>query len=52
VLPLGSRPLLEHIIDWIKESNRIDQIILRVSYNAYRLIEDYFEDVKIVLTSK
>src|SRR5919202_2613919 len=45
MLPLGNKPLLEHIIEWLKtDSNeRIDQIILCVSY-LHRTIEDYFED--------
>jgi mannose-1-phosphate guanylyltransferase len=43
MLPLGNKPLLEHIIDWIKESRKIDHIILCVSY-MHRMIEDYFED--------
>jgi mannose-1-phosphate guanylyltransferase len=45
MLPLGNKPLLEHIIEWLKtDSNeRIDQVILCVSY-LHRTIEDYFED--------
>jgi mannose-1-phosphate guanylyltransferase len=50
MLPLGNKPLLEHIIDWLKNSTsrgpkggRIDHIILCVSY-LHRSIEDYFED--------
>ena len=50
MLPLGNKPLLEHIIDWLKSSTskgskgqRIDHIILCVSY-LHRSIEDYFED--------
>jgi mannose-1-phosphate guanylyltransferase len=48
MLPLGNKPLLEHIIEWLK-SNRnsnfevIDHIVLCVSY-LHRTIEDYFED--------
>jgi mannose-1-phosphate guanylyltransferase len=52
MLPLGNKPLLEHIIEWITGSNgnpntksksKIDHIILCVSY-LHRTIEDYFED--------
>src|SRR2546430_12578515 len=56
MLPLGNKPLLEHIIEWITSSNsnnninrnspisgKIDHIILCVSY-LHRTIEDYFED--------
>jgi mannose-1-phosphate guanylyltransferase len=50
MLPLGNKPLLEHIVDWLKNSTckgpadgRIDQIVLCVSY-LHRSIEDYFED--------
>jgi mannose-1-phosphate guanylyltransferase len=43
MLPLGNKPLLEYIIEWIKESKKIDQIILCISY-MHRIIEDYFED--------
>ena len=58
MLPLGNKPLLEHIIEWITSGNginnynsnrnrtingKIDHIILCVSY-LHRTIEDYFED--------
>jgi mannose-1-phosphate guanylyltransferase len=52
MLPLGNKPLLQHIIEWVTNnsnntnSNRkdkIDHIILCVSY-LHRTIEDYFED--------
>src|ERR687885_995137 len=43
MLPLGNKPLLEYIIEWITESEKIDQIILCLSY-MHRIIEDYFED--------
>ena len=42
MLPLGEKPLLEHLIDWIK-LNKIDSIVLCVSY-LRKTIEDYFED--------
>ena len=44
MLPLGNKPLLEHIIEWLKnDENNIDHIIICVSY-LHRAIEDYFED--------
>jgi mannose-1-phosphate guanylyltransferase len=44
MLPLGNKPLLEHIIEWMKnDDNNIDHIIICVSY-LHRTIEDYFED--------
>src|SRR5438067_4104702 len=50
MLPLGNKPLLEHIIEWLKSNSNsnsnfevIDHIILCVSY-LHRTIEDYFED--------
>lgn len=42
MLPIGEKPLLEHIIEWVKKNN-IDSIILCVSY-LRKAIEDYFED--------
>jgi mannose-1-phosphate guanylyltransferase len=44
MLPLGNKPLLEHIIEWLKnDDNSIDHIIICVSY-LHKTIEDYFED--------
>jgi mannose-1-phosphate guanylyltransferase len=45
MLPLGNKPLLEHIISWLTNgsSNKIDHIVICVSY-LHRTIEDYFED--------
>jgi len=43
MLPLGNKPLLEHIIDWLKNAGGIDEIVVCVSY-LHRTIEDYFED--------
>lgn len=44
MLPLGNKPLLEHIIEWLKsDDNNIDHVIICVSY-LHRTIEDYFED--------
>ncbi len=42
MLPLGEKPLLEHLIEWVS-SNGISDIVLCVSY-LKRTIEDYFED--------
>ncbi len=43
MLPLGNKPLLEYLVDWLSNSKKIDQIVLCVSY-LHRAIEDYFED--------
>ena len=43
MLPIGNKPLLEHILEWLKQNNAIDQIVICVSY-LHRIIEDYFED--------
>lgn len=42
MLPLGEKPLLEHLITWIRR-NRITDIVLCVSY-LRKTIEDYFEN--------
>ena len=42
MLPLGEKPILEHLIDWTKK-NRVKSIVLCVSY-LRKTIEDYFED--------
>ncbi len=42
MLPLADRPLLEHLILWLKE-NGVKEIVLSVSY-LRRMIEDYFHD--------
>ena len=44
MLPLGEKPLLEHLIDWNKK-NGIKDIVLCVSY-LKKTIEDFFEDGK------
>jgi mannose-1-phosphate guanylyltransferase len=44
MLPLGEKPILEHLIDWTSK-NGIKSIVLCVSY-LRRTIEDYFEDGK------
>ena len=43
MLPLGNKPLLEYIIEWLRNSGDIDEIVVCVSY-LHRTIEDYFED--------
>lgn len=42
MLPLGEKPLLEHLIDWNRR-NGIKSIVLCVSY-LRKTIQDYFED--------
>ena len=42
MLPLGEKPILEHLIQWSKK-NGIKSIVLCVSY-LRKSIEDYFED--------
>ncbi|HJJ22327.1 MAG TPA: nucleotidyltransferase family protein [Nitrosopumilus sp.] len=44
MLPLGEKPILEHLIYWIRK-NGIKSIVLCVSY-LRKTIEDYFEDGK------
>ena len=43
MLPLGNKPLLEYIIEWVKNAGGIDNIVVCVSY-LHRTIKDYFED--------
>ena len=45
MLPLGNKPLLEHIIEWLKSKRggKIDHVVLCVSY-LHRAIEEYFEN--------
>lgn len=42
MLPLGEKPLLEHLIEW-NLKNGIDEVVLCISYLG-RMIEDYFGD--------
>lgn len=42
MLPLGKKPILEHLIDW-SSKNGVKSIVLCVSY-LRKTIEDYFED--------
>ncbi|MCV0391806.1 MAG: nucleotidyltransferase family protein [Nitrosopumilus sp.] len=44
MLPLGEKPILEHLVDWTKK-NGVKSIVLCVSY-LRKTIEDYFEDGK------
>ncbi|MEM3530356.1 MAG: nucleotidyltransferase family protein [Nitrososphaerales archaeon] len=44
MLPLGDKPVLEHLISWLY-SNDIRDIVICVSY-LRRIIEDYFRDGK------
>ncbi len=40
MLPLGDKPLLEHLIQWLKE-NGVNDFVFSVSY-LYKMIESYF----------
>ncbi len=42
MLPLGDKPFLEHIIEWLK-SQGITEVVIAVGYMR-KAIEDYFED--------
>jgi mannose-1-phosphate guanylyltransferase len=44
MLPLGDKPLLEHLISWLK-ANGVTSVVLSVSY-LRRTIESYFSDGK------
>ena len=44
MLPLGEKPILEYLIEWIKK-NGVKEIVLCVSY-LRKKIEDYFGDGK------
>ena len=44
MLPLGEKPILEHLIEWIKK-NGVKEIVLCVSY-LRKKIEDCFGDGK------
>jgi mannose-1-phosphate guanylyltransferase len=41
MLPLGDKPLLEHLIQWLKE-NGVSDFVLSVSY-LHKMIETYFD---------
>ena len=43
MLPLGNKPLLEYLVEWVKQLKNIDEVIICVSY-LHRTIEEYFED--------
>ena len=42
MLPLGEKPILEHLIEWVRK-NGVKEIVLCVSY-LRKKIEDYFGD--------
>ena len=42
MLPVGEKPILEHLVDWTKKSG-VKSIVLCVSY-LRKSIEDYFQD--------
>ena len=44
MLPLGEKPILEHLIEWVRK-NDVKEIVLCVSY-LRKKIEDYFQDGK------
>ena len=44
MMPLGGKPILVHVINWVKK-NGIKEIVLCVSY-LHKTIEDYFGDGK------
>ena len=44
MLPLGEKPILEYLIEWVKK-NGVKEIVLCVSY-LRKKIEDYFQDGK------
>lgn len=44
MLPLGEKPILEHLVSWTRK-NGIKSVVLCVSY-LRKTIEDYFEDGK------
>lgn len=46
MLPLGDKPVLEHLISWL-HNNGIKEMVICVSY-LRRMIEDYFRDGKEV----
>lgn len=42
MLPLGDKPMLEHLLEWLKR-NEIDNVLICTSYLG-RVIEEYFDD--------
>ena len=44
MIPLGGKPILVHVINWVKK-NGVKEIVLCVSY-LHKTIEDYFGDGK------
>lgn len=43
MLPLGNKPVLQHIVEWLRDSGNIKDIVICVSY-LRKTIEDYFGD--------
>ena len=42
MLPVGTKPILEHIIDWLKESG-VREVVVSTGYLG-RMVEEYFRD--------
>ncbi len=42
MLPVGAKPILEHIIDWLKQSG-VKEMVVSTGYLG-RMVEDYFRD--------
>ncbi len=42
MLPVGPKPILEHIIDWLRESG-VKEVVISTGYLG-RMIEEYFRD--------
>jgi len=42
MLPVGPKPILEHILDWLK-ANGVEEVVIATGYLG-RIIEQYFED--------
>jgi len=42
MLPVGPKPILEHILDWLK-ANGVQEVVIATGYLG-RIIEQYFED--------
>ena len=42
MLPVGAKPILEHIIDWLRESG-VREVVVSTGYLG-RMVEEYFRD--------
>ena len=40
MLPVGDKPIIEHILNYLKKSNEIDEVIIATAYLG-KYIEDY-----------